>query len=386
MKSYLRKFTLLAGAILIIGLVPDSLPVRIPRGTLLPVTGSDSTSIQAPSASDSDPQTSHTTVKETIPPTPPSAPAHETDLEPQRRELNSNIWLKYAPESDGEAQLRDRLENPSRTGVRSSESVDLFLHLPPDPAMQEPLRVLIVLHGMGQRGDVFAQNLIVDADRNHWLLVAPTLPYRDVMDPVKLSEDDLRFAWVLRDMLDNLPKKLGLKLQRQAMVFGYSRGAQLAHRFALFYPERVDTVASISAGSYTLPTEKRTNEKGTQILPLPYGVGDLEQHLGRALDGEQLKSVSFWLAVGSNDNRVDDVPRAFDQYVGKTRLDRARAFQNALLTLGVKVRLIVFPNTGHEITSSMWGSALEFMRDDELSRHRALHIMRDDELSRHSND
>ncbi len=365
MKSSLRKISLFAGAILIVGLLPDSF------GLGVPITANDvqtpgsgvSTPIQSPGVSDSD----SLTPRQTIDPSTRSSPAPESDWEAQRRELRSNIWLKYAPESDWEAQRRDRLENESRTGAQPSESLELFLHLPPDPTTPEPLRVVIVLHGMGVRGDVFAQNLIADADRNHWLLVAPTLPYRDVMDPIKLSEDDLRFAGMLRDMLDSLPKKLGLKLHRHALVFGFSRGAQLAHRFALFYPERVDTVASISAGSYTLPTAKRTNEKGTQILPLPYGVGDLEQRLGRALDSEQLKNISFWLAVGSNDTRTDDVPRAFDPYVGKTRLERARAFQNALLSLGVNVRLIVFPNTGHEISSGMWQGALQFLRDDELS-------------------
>ncbi len=367
MKSYLRKISLFAGAILIVGLLPDSF------GLGVPITANDvqtpglgvSTSAQPPVVSDSD----VLTPRQTTDPSTRSVPVPESDLEGPRRDLQPNIWLKYAPENDWEAQRRDRLENRSRTGVRPSEPLELFLHLPPDTTTLEPLRVLIVLHGMGVRGDVFAQNLIADADRNHWLLVAPTLPYHDVMDPVKLSEDDVQFAGMLRDMLDGLPKKLGLKLHRHVMVFGFSRGAQLAHRFALFYPERVDTVASISAGSYTLPTEKRTNEKGAQILPLPYGVGDMEQRLGRALDNEQLKNVSFWLAVGGNDNRVDDVPRAFDPYVGKTRLDRARTFQNALLALGVKCRLIVFPNTGHEITSNMLGSALQFMHDDEASHN-----------------
>lgn len=369
MKSYLRKISLFAGAILIVGLLPDSF------GLGVPITANDvqtpGLGVSMPAQSPSVPDSDFLIPRQTTDPSTRSSPAPESNLEAQHRELNPNMWLKYAPESGGEEQRRDRLENGSRIGVRSSEPLDLFLHLPPDVTAPEPLRVLIVLHGIGVRGDVFAQNLIADADRNHWLLVAPTLPYRDVMDPVKLSEDDLRFAVMLRDMLDGLPKKLGLKLQRHALVFGYSRGAQLAHRFALFYPERVDSVAAISAGSYTLPTEKRTNEKGTQILPLPYGVGDMDQRLGRALDSDQLKNVSFWLAVGGNDNRVDDVPRAFDPYVGKTRLDRARAFQNALLALGVKCRLIVFANTGHEITSSMLGSALQFMHDDEASRNSA---------------
>ena len=61
---------------------------------------------------------------------------------------------------------------------------ELFLHLPPDAAQEEPFQVILVLHGMGAQGEGFARSLVTDTDRNGWLVVAPTFPYGDYMNPV----------------------------------------------------------------------------------------------------------------------------------------------------------------------------------------------------------
>ena len=52
--------------------------------------------------------------------------------------------------------------------------------------------------------------------------------------------------------------RTGLTLKPRVDVYGFSRGAQLAHRFAIFFPERVDHVVVFSAGTYTLPFGART--------------------------------------------------------------------------------------------------------------------------------
>lgn len=248
-----------------------------------------------------------------------------------------------------------------------TEITDLYVHLPPDAPLKQPLRVVIALHGVGSRGDVFAQALIADADRNGWLLIAPTFPYRDHMNPRVLLEDDLLYSRLLYNTLVALPRRLGIRLRQHALLYGFSRGGQLAHRFALFYPDRVESVVTMSAGTYTLPFEKRSIENSEQFLPLPYGIGDYPAKVGYAFDAKQFSKLSFWIAVGASDDRVSDVPRAFDAYLGKTRIQRATAFQQALKEIGVDARLVLFPNVGHEISIEMQKGALKFLRDDELS-------------------
>ncbi len=270
----------------------------------------------------------------------------------------------------GADQPPPRRVNPnSITGSQVFSDNELFIHLPPKPSHSQPVRVLLVLHGIGARGQPFADSLCSEAERNNWLLIAPNLPYRDYMEVQQLMEDDLKITRILVDTLDSLPTRLNLKIKNQVLVYGFSRGGQLAHRFALFYPNRVGSVVAMSAGSYTLPTETRKSNLGTSLLPFPFGVGDLDKHLGRSVDWQNLKRVSFWIAVGEKDNYVSDVPRAFDPYLGDNRVDRARSFEQSLRASGIDARLVIFPNAGHEVTGEMRKSAVQYLRDRELANN-----------------
>ena len=252
---------------------------------------------------------------------------------------------------------------PSPTRVFSD--TNLYIHLPPQASQHQPLRVIYVLHGYGSQGESFAQGLVAEADRNSWVIVAPTMAYQDYMQVASLMDDDLKISQMLYDTLNLLPARLNLKLDQHVLLYGFSRGAQLAHRFALLHPDRVGAVVSLSAGSYTLPLE-RSRDRDQTALPFPFGVSDLEKHLGHPLDKPNFNAISFWIAVGERDNQTNDVPRAFDPYVGGTRIERARNFVNVLVSLGIDARLIIFPNTGHEVTPEMRQGALKFLREDEL--------------------
>ncbi len=340
MKLSLRNAALVLGTlVLVAGFIPDTLSAQKPRTESITITARSDSQLPV-----------------VLPPLEvvPTEPAPSKALTDESRDLVPPTPAPAPPQ----------LPEPPRP----YESLELFVHLPPDAAKYQPLRVLFVLHGMGGRGSVFSQSLLADADKYHWLLVAPTMPYTDYMNPTTVLAEDVRYTGMLADMMNHLPKKLGLKLQKRALVYGFSRGAQLAHRLGLFYPERVDSVAAISAGSFTLPTSFRNSNTAAVPLKMPFGVGDLEVYVGQVVNREALKKVSFLIEVGENDNEPDDVPRQFDPYVGKNRVDRARAFQSALLTDGINARLMIFPGTGHQMTSEMIKTALQFLRDEELRK------------------
>jgi pimeloyl-ACP methyl ester carboxylesterase len=208
-----------------------------------------------------------------------------------------------------------------------------------------------------------------DAERNNWVLIAPTFQYQNYLDLKLLMEDDIAFGQRILDTLDVLPQRLNLKLRPRVLLYGFSRGAQLAHRFAYFYPERVASVVTLSAGAYTMPTEKRTSEKDAPVIPFPYGIGDLKDCVGWAINWEALRQVSFWVGVGAQDDQAGDVARAFDPYSGKTRVERAKAFQQALLARSIKAHLVVFPGVSHELTAEMRASAVQFLHSDEAVNH-----------------
>jgi predicted esterase len=236
---------------------------------------------------------------------------------------------------------------------------DYFVHVP--HVVGGRLEVLVALHGMGGAGPSFVQALEERADRQRWLLVAPTYAYGDWRDPGLVAGEGTRLIPQLHDFLVALPARTGLDLAPRVVIYGFSRGAQMAHRFAMIYPEQTLGVAAISAGTYTLPLAEMTVNGQRVPLRFPFGVADLRQRFGRAFDVAALQPVRFWVAVGGEDRNPDEVPRQWDPYVGHTRVERAEQFVQRLTDAGLSAELAVFPGVGHELTDEMRARALDFI-------------------------
>jgi pimeloyl-ACP methyl ester carboxylesterase len=240
----------------------------------------------------------------------------------------------------------------------AEEVRDVYVRAPRESPTDRPLQVVVALHGLGGNGQDFAAPLFVQADRHAWLLVAPTIQFGDWTDPAQIArEDPALIAW-LSTFLTHLTEQTGYEVHPQVLLFAHSRGAQLALRFAEIHPEQVAGVGAESAGTYTLPfyADGRT---GTE-LDFPFGVADLARvDGGQNFAAWRFAAVPVWIGVGANDNSPADVPRAWDTYIGPTRVDRARAYTNALRQLGVVVSLTVFPGTDHSLTDSMRSAACE---------------------------
>ncbi|MGE5264665.1 MAG: hypothetical protein ACM3S0_14900, partial [Acidobacteriota bacterium] len=61
--------------------------------------------------------------------------------------------------------------------------------------------------------------------------------------------------------------------------------------------------------------------------------------------------------------------RAFDSYIGRTRVERAQKFETALAKLGLDAHLAIFSNADHEVTDEMRTAAVKFLRQDEIADH-----------------
>jgi pimeloyl-ACP methyl ester carboxylesterase len=252
----------------------------------------------------------------------------------------------------------------SGTSAVPAEVSSVFLRFPQNPAPGQSLRVLVALHGMGGDGESFARDLTAAADQHGWVLVAPTIAYGDYMNPVQVAQEDAVLVNWLSTYLAQLPNQTNQPIAPGALVLGFSRGAQLAHRFAEAFPERVAAVAAMSAGCYTLPQTAAAD--GTP-LAFPFGVSDFPAIVGDVFDPTELQAVHFWVGVGNNDTNPADVPRQFDPYLGNDRLDRARAFVAALGSLNVSAQLVVFPGVPHALTPAMEGAAIAFLADSNSS-------------------
>jgi pimeloyl-ACP methyl ester carboxylesterase len=219
------------------------------------------------------------------------------------------------------------------------------------------LQVLLALHGMGGNGEDFSRDLVEQADKYGWLLVAPTIDYGDWKNPGVVAREEPVLIRALADYLDQLPQLTGFQTRRQVLILGHSRGAQLAHRFAEFRPEKVLAVAALSAGTYTLP--QSSGPQGG--LAFPYGVKDLAQYAGHSFDASHFDLVQFWVGVGGQDTNPADLPRQWDSLEGTTRVQRAQAFEAAMQQLGANSVLRVFGDAQHEVTSEMRLAACAFL-------------------------
>jgi pimeloyl-ACP methyl ester carboxylesterase len=220
------------------------------------------------------------------------------------------------------------------------------------------MQVLLALHGMGGNGQDFAKELLDQADHNGWLIVAPTIDYGDWTNPSVVAREDPLLIQAMSAYLDGLPQLVGAPIHHGVLILGHSRGAQLAHRFAEFQPDRVLAVAALSAGTYTLP--ETSGPDGN--LPFPYGVQDLDQYTGRDFDVSRFDSVPIWVGVGAQDTNPSDLPRQWDRIEGSTRVQRAQAFEAAARQLGAYAVLRLFSNAHHELTGEMRLAACDFLQ------------------------
>ena len=248
----------------------------------------------------------------------------------------------------------------------TADSAAPFTYVPTKAAAAQPLQVVIALHGVGGAGKDFAAPLVQEAERNGWLLVAPTFAYGDWHNPDEVAAEDVEIAQRLVATINALPERTHLQLKPHVDLIGFSRGAQVAHRFALFFPEDVDRVVAFSAGTYTMPyrTKDIDGDGRPDMLALPYGSADFNKRLGHPINPLRLKQVRFLIGVGSADNSAGDVPHQWDVYEGKTRLERALEFVDALRSQGVRCSLQVFPGVGHEVTRAMLNQAVQFLAGD----------------------
>jgi pimeloyl-ACP methyl ester carboxylesterase len=246
-------------------------------------------------------------------------------------------------------------QGPSFASLRlagASEIQDVYVRPPSNVSPDEPLQVLIALHGMGGNGPDFGGAFASQADAQGWLIVAPTISYGDWTDPNQIAHEEPALVAWLSDYVHNLGERTGYDVQPRVLLFGHSRGAQLALRFTEIHPEEVAAVAAASAGTYTLPFSR--DQHTGKALQFPFGVSNLAQtNGGKSFDARTFESVPIWIGVGAADSNDADVPDDWDQYIGPDRLDRALAFTQALQSLGADVKLLVFPNTGHALTEAM---------------------------------
>lgn len=209
--------------------------------------------------------------------------------------------------------------------------------------------VLVAVHGISRNAAEIAMRFAAHQAFAQTTIVAPLFAketfgqYQQlgVTKPGQTPADTALIA-----LLDDLAGELGGVPERFGL-FGFSGGAQMAHRFAMRHPQRVARLCIVSAGWYCLP---RTD------LPWPYGIGD---ETGAPIIGPQFLDIPLTVIVGNRDTRVDGSVRQdplIVEHQGRNRLRRARCYVRAVRDYGASLgksvapQLLTLPDMTHDFT------------------------------------
>lgn len=210
---------------------------------------------------------------------------------------------------------------------------------------------LVALHGISRGADAIWRAFQPHSKHQGRALLVPSFdakawPHFQRIDTVR---PDLPLLDLLREA--------GLA-GRKIDLFGYSGGAQLAHRFAMLYPHRVARLHIAAPGWFCLPDTRALWPEGLAKPGLPR----LRKFDPAALSRLQLPAylalpVRIW--VGAEDGQRDAALRQspdLDRLQGMTRIDRAHAYAEAFIraarTHGITpdIDVTLLPGCGHDFT------------------------------------
>lgn len=223
------------------------------------------------------------------------------------------------------------------------------------PSVEIPGAPLVVsVHGIARNATAHAYRLISEAERYGLCVLAPLFSkeaygqYQQLID----SKSGVRGDLALLDMLNALPQMTQADAGR-LLLFGFSGGAQFAHRFAMAYPHLVRSAVLAAAGWYTWPTSSAT---------YPHGIDTQDLNADLHMDLSAIATVPFHVVVGERDLERDPALRAskrIDEQQGLNRVERAARWVKAMAALpfdahGVRPpELNLLPMVGHNFVTAV---------------------------------
>lgn len=227
----------------------------------------------------------------------PTAPRPETNLPPGRRRLLRRV-------------------------LRSDPGQEYLVYVPRSAVERGP--VFVSIHGVSRNADQHARLLAAYCDMYGVVMVAPTFTAEQHPDYQRLGRRGrgARADIALNTILAESAAVTGATAER-FYLFGFSGGAQFAHRYLMAHPHRVAAAVIAGAGWYTLPDPTRRFPHGTRMTRKLPEV---------RFDAEEFLSVPVTVMVGADDNGQTGLRRSerLDREQGVSRIERARNWVAAM--------------------------------------------------------
>ncbi len=240
---------------------------------------------------------------------------------------------------------------PFAAGPRPRLPVQVYV---PARLSSDP-RVLVSVHGVSRNADEHIELFRHLADCYGVVLIAPRFAADDFRDYQRLGRERFgpRADLALIRVLNEIGARTGWNTAK-VDLFGFSGGAQFAHRFALAHPQRVRRLMLGAAGWYTMPDAKQT---------YPRGIADAAGLSATRLNATAMAQLPTLVLVGAEDDKIDDVElnrsKKICRQQGNSRLERARNWVAMMRAFAVQrgvvcdVELVELPGVDHSFRQAV---------------------------------
>ena len=218
-----------------------------------------------------------------------------------------------------------------RLSSRNAPGLEYLVYVPRSGVAVAP--VFVTVHGISRNVHEHATLFSTYCETFGVVLVAPYFAPELSADYQRLGREGRgpRADLALHGILEEAERLTGADTTR-IRLFGFSGGAQFAHRYAMAHPHRVVGAVIAAAGWYTFP-DPRTR--------YPYGIRRCRELPDLRFDPEEFLRVPITVIVGDRDVTGEDLRRTrrVNRQQGETRLERARNWVDAMQTAAATYRV-----------------------------------------------
>jgi dienelactone hydrolase len=206
--------------------------------------------------------------------------------------------------------------------LRSDPTQAYLLQIPPTGAVDAP--VFVSVHGVSRNAHEQARVFSERCSEQGIVLVVPIFTAGQHPDYQRLGRRGrgVRADRLLDRCLAEIVSLTGADVT-QFYLFGYSGGAQFAHRYVMAHPHRVVRAVVGAAGWYTFPDHRQR---------YPYGIRPSRSVPDLNFNPERFLRVPIDVLIGREDTRSSNLRRTkrLEAQQGANRLERARNWVAAM--------------------------------------------------------
>lgn len=203
-----------------------------------------------------------------------------------------------------------------RRALASDPRQHYYYYVPNTAAKGAP--IFVTVHGISRNVEEHATLFAPFAKEHGVVLVAPffTKERNEGYQRLELDASGRGADATLDAIVAEVAEKTGANAKK-LYLFGFSGGAQFAHRYTLAHPERVKRTVVGAAGWYTFPDRTK---------PYPYGLGPSKERGALQFDPDRFLRVPVTVMVGEGDVGDESLRRNkdLDDQQGVTRIARAQ--------------------------------------------------------------